>query len=63
TALKLPFITYSPQEQQLTNLSSEIENSLSPHQSSIYSQLMESEAEWTDDNIHHQVAKIWGGLA
>ncbi len=61
-ALKLPFITYSPQEHQLTNLNDEIKNSLDPYQSSIYSQLIESETEWTDDNIHQQVAKIWGEL-
>lgn len=61
-ALKLPFITYSPQEQQLTNLNDEIKNSLNPYQSSIYSQLIEPGTEWTDDNIHQQIAKIWGNL-
>ncbi|WDL84068.1 hypothetical protein IU367_07800 [Aeromonas bestiarum] len=62
TALKLPFITYSPQEQQLTNLNSEIENALNSYQSSIYSRLLESEIEWTDENIHQQVSIIWEGL-
>lgn len=62
TALKLPFITYSPQEQQLTNLNSEIENALNKYQSSIYSRLLESEIEWTDENIHQQVAMIWGDI-
>ncbi|BAK76711.1 hypothetical protein NH8B_1896 [Pseudogulbenkiania sp. NH8B] len=61
-ALKLPFITYSPQEQQLTNLNSNIENSLNAHQSSIYSRLMESEVEWTDENIHQQILFTWGDL-
>lgn len=60
-ALKMPFITYSPQEQQLTNLNEEIKSSLAPYLSSIYSQLME--LEWTDENIHQQVARIWGGSA
>lgn len=62
SALKLPFITYSPQEQQLRNLNDEIESSLSPYLSSIYSKLIEPEAEWTDDNTHQQVERIWGGL-
>jgi hypothetical protein len=62
TALKLPFITYSPQEQQLTNLLLDIESSLSPNQSSIYSQLESSDVEWTDDNIHQQVERVWGSL-
>lgn len=62
SALKLPFITYSPQEHQLTNLNDEIKNSLDAYQSSIYSQLIESEIEWTDDNVHQQVARIWGEL-
>lgn len=60
-ALKLPFITYSPQEHQLINLSDEIKNSLAPNLYSIYSQLIESE--WTEENIHQQVARIWGGSA
>lgn len=63
TALKLPFITYSPQEQQLTNLNSEIENSLNPYQFSIYNRLMKSETEWTDENINQQVSNVWGSLA
>ncbi len=61
-ALKLPFVTYNPQEQQLTNLSLEIEKSLSPAQFSIYSQLVDSEVEWTDENTYQQVERIWGGL-
>lgn len=59
-ALKLPFITYIPQEQQLTNLNDEIKNSLAPSLYSIYSHLIESE--WTEENIHQQVAIIWGDL-
>ncbi|WP_339413826.1 ABC-three component system middle component 1 [Pseudomonas sp. EA_35y_Pfl2_R5] len=62
TALKLPFVTYSPQEQQLINLSLEIEKSLTPTQSSIYNRLMDPEIEWTDENIHQQVERIWGEL-
>jgi hypothetical protein len=62
TALKLPFITYCPQEQKLTNLNSEIESSMSPNQSMIYSRLMETETEWTDENIYKQVSNIWGDL-
>ncbi len=61
SALKLPFITYSPQEQQLIDLSSEIEQSFTPRQSFIYGQLMESDVViWTDENIHQQVERIWG---
>lgn len=62
TALKLPFITYSPQEQRLTNLNSEIESALNSYQSSIYNRLLESEIEWTDENIHQQVSIFWEGL-
>nr|WP_314900237.1 ABC-three component system middle component 1 [uncultured Deefgea sp.] len=61
--LKLPFIIYSPQEYLLTNLNSEIESSFSPSQALIYKRLLESEAEWTDENIHQQVSAIWGELA
>lgn len=62
TVLKLPFVTYSPQEQQLINLSFEIEKSLTQYQSSIYNQLVESDVVWTEENIHQQVERIWGGL-
>jgi len=62
TALKLPFVTYSPQEQQLANLLGDIESSLSPAQSSIYSQLENSDEEWTEKNTDHHVERIWGNL-
>ncbi|MBL4763577.1 MAG: hypothetical protein JKY93_12880 [Gammaproteobacteria bacterium] len=61
-ALKLPFVTYIPQEQQLTNLLLEIKDSLPPDQSSIYSQLVNLDVEWAEENIHQQVERIWGGL-
>ncbi|MDO8417320.1 MAG: hypothetical protein Q7S87_14030 [Agitococcus sp.] len=60
-ALKLPFITYSPHEQQLTNLSLEIEQSFNHYQSVIFTQLMES-GEWADENTHQQVERIWGNI-
>ncbi|KLF90842.1 ABC-three component system middle component 1 [Enterobacter asburiae] len=63
TALKLPFITYTPQEQKLTNLNEEIQNCLSQYQSSIYRKLMEIDTEWTDENIHMRVANIWENQA
>lgn len=59
-ALKLPFITYCPQKRELTNLNSKIESSMSPNQSLIYSRLMETETEWTDENTYKQVLNIWG---
>lgn len=61
TSLKLPFVTYSPQEQQLNNLLDDFENSLSTEQSSTYSQLINSEREWTEKNTDQHVEKIWGG--
>lgn len=61
--LKMPFITYSPHEQLLINLNGEIKNALNPYQSSLYSRLMESEIEWTDENLHQQISTIWGDLA
>lgn len=62
TALKLPFITYTPQEQQLTNLNDEIDKSLSLYQSTIYSQLMAYDSDWTDENIHQRVEEVWEKL-
>lgn len=60
TALKLPFITYSPREQELTNLSLEIEKSLSKDQYSIYKHLIDAEEEWTDEHILQKIEQIWG---
>jgi len=62
TALKLPFLTYTPQEQQLTNLNDEIDKSLSLYQSSIYSQLMAYDSDWTDENIHQRIEEVWEKL-
>ena len=61
-ALKLPFITYSPQEQQLTNLINDIDNSLSPELASIYNQLTNLDVEWTESNAVQNVEMIWGRL-
>lgn len=60
--LKLPFITYSPQDQELVNLSHEIESSLSPNQFLIYDQLLKSDENWNEENISQQVEKVWGRL-
>lgn len=62
TTLKLPFVTYHPQEQKLSNLSLEIRKSLSQDQNSIFSQLLDSELELTDENIHKQIERIWSDL-
>lgn len=59
-ALKLPFITYIPQEKKLINLNSEIESALNPHQSLIYNLLLGVDVEWNEENIHQQVDFIWG---
>jgi hypothetical protein len=61
-ALKLPFITYIPQEQQLSNLLSDIDNSLSPELASIYNQLTNLDVEWTESNCVQNVEMIWGRL-
>lgn len=58
--LKLPFISYIPQEQKLANLTGEIEQSLSPSQLSIYKKLIESYELWEDENIEEKVEDIWG---
>lgn len=59
--LKLPFITYNPQEQKLSNLDDQIEGSLDSSQLALFKRLIESNIEWTDENIHHQISTIWGG--
>ncbi|MFU2510923.1 ABC-three component system middle component 1 [Pseudoalteromonas sp. ASV78] len=59
-ALKLPFITYTPQEQELSNLLNEIDNSLSPELASIYTQLTSSDVEWTETNSVQNIEIIWG---
>ncbi|MDR5886300.1 ABC-three component system middle component 1 [Vreelandella janggokensis] len=60
--LKLPFITYRPQDQQLVNLSHEIESSLTSEQYLIYDQLVNSDMEWKDEDFYQKVEKVWGGL-
>ncbi|WP_290653613.1 ABC-three component system middle component 1 [Idiomarina sp.] len=61
-ALKLPFITYIPREQELINLDQEVESSLSEEQSLIYDQLVNSDKGWDEENTEHQVVAIWGSL-
>lgn len=58
--LKLPFITYLPQEQQLANLAGDIELSLSSNQLRVYKKLTESSELWEDENIEEKVEAIWG---
>ncbi|KIF54293.1 ABC-three component system middle component 1 [Vibrio owensii] len=58
--LKLPFISYLPQEQQLANLIDDIELSLSPSQLSIYKNLTENSESWEEDTIEEKVEGIWG---
>jgi hypothetical protein len=60
TILKLPFISYLPQEQQLDNLTNDIEISLSSSQLSTYKKLTENSDLWEDDNIEEKVKGIWG---
>ncbi|MBE4121738.1 hypothetical protein HJ098_04110 [Vibrio parahaemolyticus] len=62
-ALKLPFITYIPQEQQLSNLLNDIDSSLSPELASIYNQLTNLDVEWTESDCVQNVERIWGRLA
>lgn len=61
-ALKLPFITYIPREQQLINLDQEVESSLSEEQSFIYDKLVNSDKGWNDENTENQVEAIWGSI-
>lgn len=61
-ALKLPFVTYIPQEQQLSNLLNDIDNSLSPELTSIYKQLTNLDVEWTESNTVRNAEMIWGRL-
>ncbi|MCG6281669.1 ABC-three component system middle component 1 [Vibrio diabolicus] len=58
--LKLPFISYLPQEQQLANLIDDIELSLSSSQLIIYKKLTENSELWEEDNIEEKVEGIWG---
>ncbi|MBY7812595.1 hypothetical protein KW448_13190 [Vibrio fluvialis] len=57
--LKIPFISYLPQEKQLANLIGDIERSLSSNQLDIYKKLTESSGLWEDDNIEEKVEAIW----
>lgn len=61
-SLKLPFVTYTPKEQELSNLDNDIESALTPDQLLIYKQLVNSKFELNEDIIHQQVEGIWGGL-
>ncbi|PSV47915.1 ABC-three component system middle component 1 [Photobacterium sp. GB-36] len=61
-ALKLPFITYIPQEQQLSNLLNDIDISLSPELASIYNQLTNLDVKWTESDCVQNVEMIWGRL-
>ncbi|WP_413493636.1 ABC-three component system middle component 1 [Shewanella baltica] len=61
-ALKLPFVTYIPQEKQLSNLLNDIDNSLSPELTSIYNQLTNLDMEWAESNTVRNVEMIWGRL-
>ncbi|CAI3100100.1 hypothetical protein MWMV2_MWMV2_01074 [Acinetobacter oleivorans] len=58
--LKLPFITYIPQEQDLENLEEEIYNSLSEKQKIIYEKLIDQDIEWNENDIYKNVCSIWG---
>jgi len=58
-ALKIPFIAYTPQEQNLNSLVNEIEESLSNNYRFIYNKLMESNEDWTDDEINRITSIIW----
>ncbi len=60
--LKLPFISYLPQEQELSNLTGDIELSLSPSQLSIYKKLIDESELWENDNIEAKVEGIWGKI-
>jgi hypothetical protein len=59
TALKLPFLIYTPQEQKLSNLALDIENNLTIYLDSVYKKLTSLETEWNDENILDEVMKIW----
>ncbi|WP_394166284.1 ABC-three component system middle component 1 [Photobacterium piscicola] len=61
-ALKLPFVTYSPQEQKLSNLINDIDNSLPSELASIYNKLINLDVEWTESNSVQNVEMIWGRL-
>ncbi|MEZ9157086.1 ABC-three component system middle component 1 [Vibrio lentus] len=58
--LKLPFISYLPQEQELSNLLGDIEHSFSSNQLSIYKKLTESSDLWAEDEIEEKIEDIWG---
>lgn len=60
TALKLPFLIYTPQEQKLSNLALEIEKSLTPQLNLIYTEIISLETEWNDENLLNEIEKIWG---
>ncbi|MGK0272300.1 MAG: hypothetical protein ACI88H_002967 [Cocleimonas sp.] len=65
--LKMPFLTYTPKIQELSNLDSDIENEiesvLPSNHISIFHQLLDADLDWNEDNINQNVEKIWGDLS
>ncbi|WP_045282494.1 ABC-three component system middle component 1 [Shewanella algae] len=59
-AIKIPFLTYQHQTQELSNLLNDIETSLFPDQLYAYNELFNIENDWNDQDILNNVEKIWG---
>jgi hypothetical protein len=59
TTLKLPFITYSQEIQELSSLLDDIDSSLSSEQSLLFNKLISSGVEWTEANATENVLSIW----
>ncbi|MBV4542839.1 ABC-three component system middle component 1 [Pseudomonas vlassakiae] len=55
--LKLPFLTYSPQEQKLENLSLQINDAIPNQLTEIFHKILS--VEWSDENILAHVESIW----
>ena len=58
--MKLPFLTYSPQEKTLSNLDDDIFKSFSIRQSMVYTSLLETPIDASDAEIDKIINILWG---
>jgi hypothetical protein len=58
--MKLPFLTYSPQEKTLSNLDEDISKSFSARQSIIYNTLLNTPLDTNELEFDKIINDIWG---
>jgi len=57
--LKIPFLVYTTEEKELINLDSQISMQLSRHQNIILQNILDSDIEWSGDDVHEKISNIW----